>query len=287
MIFKDNYLVPKGSGENFSIEFTDLVFRNNYFEESLLAAEELASKKNGPLYLMYSGGVDSEYALSCFLHLGIDITPVIVQLNPNYNKHDTDYAFKFCEQKNLNPLIIDIDYDHFIKSGKMLEISLKTKSSIPHYSTTAFAVGKLDGTVICGDGEPYIKLDTKTNTWDIVIYEYDFALPNFYKQNNIPGTPRFNNYTCFMERAFLEDKRMKELAQNLVPGKLSSYSSKCLIYNRHSNFELEYRQKYHGLEQIEKSSIYNHEDFKELKKLGESFDGIFSTNYFDFMKNLS
>ncbi|NBO28134.1 MAG: hypothetical protein EBV10_02680 [Synechococcaceae bacterium WB6_1A_059] len=286
MIFKDNYLTPAGSGDTFSINFDKLPLRGNYFEESLLAAQELESKKEGNLYLMYSGGVDSEYALSCFIHQGIKITPVIVKLNPGYNDYDTKYAFKFCSAKGLDPLVIDIDYDDFIQSGKMLEISLETKSSVPHYSTTAFAIGQLDGTVICGDGEPYIKLDTETNTWNIVIYEYEFALPNFYKQHNIPGTPRFNNYTRYMERAFLEDRRMKELASKLVPGKLGSHSSKYLIYNRHSNFRLESRQKYHGLEKIEKSDIYNHITFKKLKIIGSSFDGVYSTDFFEFMNRL-
>lgn len=282
---KNNYIRQSGYGSTFSVDIDPLPKTfDNYFIESCRAAEEIYDLKQGKLYLMYSGGVDSEFMISVFHHLGMDFTPVLVQLNYNYNTHDMAFAFDFCVAKGINPIIIDINYDNFVKSGKMLEISLDIGSSIPHYSTTVHGMSKLDGTILLGDGEPYIS--NKHGTWDIEMFEYDYAVPNYFKKYNIHGTPHFNRYTPQMMASFLDDQRMKDLANNLVPGKLGSNSSKWMIYNRHSPFTLVERPKYHGMEIIETKEIFQHEDFKTLKKEGELFLGVWSTNYIKFMENL-
>jgi len=283
-IVKNNYMRQVGEGSSWTLNIDPLPAKfDNYFIESCRAAEEIYSLKQGRLYMLYSGGIDSEYALSVFLSLGIDITPVIVRMNPYYNPHDFKYASDFCDLKNLNPLIIDIDFDNFVKSGKILDIAKSMKSCMYHYSPTAYAIGKLDGTVLCGDGHPYI-VKKEDNTWDVAIYEYEYALVNYFKNNNIYGTPHFNWYIPSMWGGFLTCNRMKELADNKHPGKLGSHSSKGIIYNEHSPFKLELRPKYHGFEVIEKSDIFKHEVFREFDNL--PWTGSFHEEYNTFLKRL-
>lgn len=280
-----NYIRASGNGENFNIEI-DIIPNTdtNYYKESILAAQMVEANKTGQLYLMYSGGVDSEHALSVFLDQGIDIIPVVVKLNPSYNTHDIKYALKYCQSKNIEPVIIDIDYDSFVKSGTMFDIAIEMKSSLPHYTSTAHAISKLNGTVICGDGEPHLVKDK--NNWNICIYEFEYSLTNFYLKNNINGVVHFNRYTPQMFRNFLTDVRMKELANNKHEGKLGSHSSKWIIYNRHSGFDLEQRPKYHGFEIIEKSPIKQHECFQELEKIGSQWDGIWRKEYTQLVKDI-
>ena len=87
-----------------------------------------------------------------------------------------------------------------------------------------------------------------------------------------------------MMASFLSDQRMINLANNQISGKLSSNSSKFIIYNRNGNLNIEERPKYHGYEKIEISTIFQDPTFKEIELLGKSCDGIYSTNYFDFLK---
>lgn len=284
---KDNYIRAIGHGENFVIEVDELKKTSlNYFQESCEAAKEIEATKQGNLYLMYSGGVDSEYALNVFLSLGIKITPVIVKLNPDYNNFDISYAYRFCLEKNIDPITVDIDYDQFVISGKMLETAKIIKSEVYHYTTTAYAIGQLDGTVICGDGEPYIKKNESTGGWDVTIYEYDYALPNFYKIYNIPGTAHFNRYTPGMMRSFLESQRIKQLASNKITGKLGSHSSKFVIYNQFNDFNIVKRPKFHGYETIDLNKIKEHEDFFELAEIGKHWNGIWSEDYDTFMNRV-
>ncbi len=284
-ISENNYITASGSGDSFLINIDAITPGLTYYKESLIAAEKIESAKSGKIYIMYSGGVDSEYTVSIFQNAKIDFTPVIIKFNNDYNLHDIQYALDFCKNKNLNPLVIDINFDHFVKSGQLLDISKTIQSSVYHRAATAYAIGQLDGTVICGEGEPYIKKD-KSNTWNVTIYQHDYAIVNYYKMNNIIGTPHFNRYTPEMMRTFLEDPRIKELASNQVPGKLGSDSSKYIIYNRHNQFDLKERPKYHGYEQIEKMDIFQHESFKELSEIGKQWDGSWSMNYENFLNTI-
>jgi hypothetical protein len=230
--------------------------------------------------MLYSGGVDSEYALSIFLSLGMDITPVIINLNPNYNDFDIKYATDFCNRKNITPLIVNLDFDQFVKSGKFLEVSKICRSEVYHRAATAYVAGQLDGTVLLGDGEPYIKKDSNDN-WNIEIYEHDYAVWNYFIAKGIYGTAHFNRYTPQMMASFLNDQRMRDLAAGKFPGKLDSNSSKWIVYNNQSGLGLVERKKYNGLEIIETQNIFQHEDFKTLELKRKEWLGIWTKDYTD------
>jgi hypothetical protein len=282
---KNNYIRQYGTGNTFNIDIDPLPTKfDNHFMESCKAAEEIYSNKQGKFHILYSGGIDSEHILSVFLHLGLDVIPVIIQLNDGYNKHDMKYAFQFCESKKLKPKIIDIDFNHFVKSGKMLSIAKNIKSEVYHMSATAYAANSLDGTVLLGDGEPYIKLNSNDNRWYLTIYEYDYAIANYFTQKGIYGTTHFGRWTPEMAVSFLVDERIQNLARNKFMGRLGSNSSKHYVYNRHSNFNLVVREKYTGYEIIEKSEIFKHESFEELNQFGKTCNGIYAKDYFELMQ---
>lgn len=281
-ISKNNYIQPAGTGDTFTVSITAPPDKfDNYFIESCKAAEEIYSQKQGNLYILYSGGLDSEYALSIFLSMGMKVTPVIARMNTDYNSHDFKYANDFCSAKNITPIIIDINLEEFVKSGKILDIAKSIKSNIYHYSTTAHAISKLDGTIICGDCEPHVR-NNENGTWSVDLYEYDYALVNYFKNNNINGTPHFNCYTPEMMFSYLNSTRIKELVEHKHPGKLGSHSSKGFVYNEHSNFNLIIRPKYHGFELVETSELFKHEIFKEFDKL--PWTGVYHKEYYSFMK---
>jgi tRNA(Ile)-lysidine synthase TilS/MesJ len=216
----------------------------------------------------------------------MDVIPVIIKLNLNYNAHDTDYAFKYCKQHNIDPIVVDVDFDRFVKSGMMLDYAKRYRCELYQRSTTMYGISKLDGTIIMGDNEPYICKNTD-GTWSYQLHEHDYALVNYFTENNILGTPHFGCWSSGINASFLTDPVMVELANNQVPGKLSSFSSKYKIYNNNSNFNLEVRPKYTGYELIEKSEIFNHETFKELEEFGKTCNGYYSENYFSFIDRLS
>lgn len=114
----NDYFVGQGSGESWRIDLKSCQRKPKTFHEELVTnAEIIRSLSDRPIYLMYSGGMDSEYILDIFLNLKIPITPVIIKLS-NYNTYDVDFAMQYCEGKSITPIIVDIDFDHFVTSGK-------------------------------------------------------------------------------------------------------------------------------------------------------------------------
>lgn len=281
---KDNYIQYSGSGDSFDFKLTTLPKSENYYEESVLAAKEIYSIKEGPLYIMYSGGLDSEFVLSVFLHLGMNVTPVVIRMG-NYNAHDIKYAIDFCQAKNVVPEIIDVDFDKFVTSEKILDIALESRSMLYQRPVTAYVAGQLDGTVILGDGEPYISLDITTNTWNLEIDEHDFAVCNYLLNRQIPCVPHFNRYRPGMMSSYMLDSRMRELAENKHIGKLGSNSSKAYMYNRHSPFTLVPRQKYTGYELIEQSEIFKHPVLTQLKEQCKNYNGLVAFEYHKFIRD--
>jgi hypothetical protein len=214
----------------------------------------------------------------------MDVTPVIIRMG-DYNAHDIKYATDFCQAKNLIPKIIDIDFDKFVTSEKILDIALESRSMLYQRPVTAYVAGQLDGTVILGDGEPYINLDNTNNTWNLIIDEHDFAVCNYLLNRQIPCVPHFNRYRPEMMSSYMLDPRMRGLAEHRYPGKLGSNSSKAYIYNRCSPFTLVPRQKYTGYELIEKSKIFNHPVLAKLKEQCKNYNGLVAFNYHEFIRD--
>jgi len=286
-LYKNNYVRTSGHGTSFTVEIDPLFSKvDNFYVESCKAAKELYDLKQGKFHILYSGGLDSEHCLSVFLSLGMDVTPVIVKLNSDYNYHDIKYAFDFCKSKNIKPLIIDIDFDKFVESGQIFDICTKMKSSAFGRAPIAYAAGLLDGTVISGDGEPYVKKNEEDNIWYLTEEENDFSIYNYFKLYGIHGTTHYSRFTPEMFAAFMIDPRMVELANNQHVGKLSTYSSRTIIYNRYSNFDLQPRTKYTGFEKIiGHDNFKNHPVLEEIEKFGKSHQGNYKISYQEFMKN--
>lgn len=277
---KDDYIKFKNNGPNWHLTF-GLPTRTvkSYFEETCKVAEFLWANKQGQIHLLYSGGLDSEYALNVFMHLGMSVRPVIVQLNPGYNYHETKWAYEFCESRNLDPVIIDIDFDRFVRSGMIYDYAVKMESCLYHYSALAYAIDQLDDTIVLGEGEPYICYMPETNSWNVELYEYDYCIMKHMRNTQRHGIADFLSYSIEMHLAFLNDQQISQLAHNQCPGKLGSNTSKVMVYNRHNNFNLVPRWKHHGYEVIEQSEIFSHEQFGRFEQLKAQYDGLYSVDY--------
>lgn len=284
---KTDFMRPSGTGKTWKFDLDPLPKKfDNYFVEACKTAEEIYDLKEGPLHVMYSGGVDSEHALSVFLHLGMNVTPVIVKLLPDFNDHDISYALKFCESKNIKPRIIEIDFKHFLESGKFEEINKIIKTNAHARATTCYALSLVDGSIVCGEGDPHLSKSEKDGVWYFTDVEHAYSLNTFMDHLGIDGTPYFNGYSAEMVAAFLTDPRMRDLADNKVPGKLGSHSSKYIVYNRHSGFNLEERPKYHGFEKIIETELAKHPDFVRFLDPAFTKVGGYGIPYYDVVKDL-
>ncbi len=286
---QNNYLRTAGSGVRFRAEIDPPKNKNsNFHTVSLEVAKQVYENRQGKIYIMYSGGVDSEYVLSLFLSLKIEVIPVIIKLTPYYNEHDVKHAVDFCEAKKLKPVIVDIDFDHFITSGRILDIATEFKIGAYQLPSTFHCLGKLDGTVVMGShGPPHMILDQKTNTWMVDEIEPLHTVLKYFEKNKIYGCPYFLVHTPEQYLSFLQHPIMENLANHGYPGKMGNNSTKGLVYNSISGFDLTSRPKYTGYENIENSKIFQHENLKIFEEFKKQWWGIHTEPYCDLVKRLS
>lgn len=284
----NNYLRGFGHGENWRVEI-DPPSRpvNSYYEEIVLAAELIWSQRQGPLYIMYSGGLDSEFVVSVFLKLGMPITPVILRLNNNYNAHEIDYAFWFCEERGLTPKVVDLNFDKFVESGELIRIAESVQCAVYQLPASMWLASQLDGTVITGDGNPHLALNKASNLWYIDEQEYHYSLGTYWKNNGIHGTPFFTGYTAETWLSFLIDPTIQSLANNQLIGKQGSHSVKIDVYNRGTGFNLVQREKQTGYEQIMKSKIFHHPDIQTVRSWRDKWYGRHYLQYHELVTDLT
>ena len=251
-----NYMKSYSTDSYFKVEVEGVNnTHKSYLEESKSVAEMLWSDKIGSIYFFYSGGKDSEFAMTVFLSLKMNVIPTII--STRYNQHDVKYAFDFCNKHKLNPLIIEEDYDKFVNSDNFLDVYRHMNSAAYHHAIKCHWMSKLDGTIVSGDGNPWIKKG-HDNNWYSYEPEAIHTLTDYFTNKNLYGTPFFLQYTASQMLAFLEDPVIKDLANNRVPGKLGSETSKIKVYTKDNDFEIIPRPKYHGYEEVEKNKIFDH-----------------------------
>jgi hypothetical protein len=299
-LIKDNFFRASGNGPSWKVEIDPPRRKiKSYFEESCISANEIYSNKTGHLYLLFSGGLDSQYVFNIFKRLKFNFTPIIIRLqgryhNEDYNAHESKYAIEECQRNNVDPLIIKFDFDKFLESGELFEICNEIQLGHHHLAMRMKLITMIDGFVVQGDGEPYLVYDKDDDTWKILETEIAHSLLNFHKIKNIPGCPFFLSYTPEMFLSFLTDPIIIDLANKKYPGKLSSDSSKGHIYNRNSNFNLipynyqtKVRIKHTGFELIDSSPLMEHPAMIEYQNIREKWNGSALLGWHQLVDDLS
>lgn len=287
----NNYMRSSGNGDDWCVEIDPPTRKvKTYFEESLIAAEMVYEQRNGPMHITYSGGLDSEYALSLFLKLGIPITPVIMNMtlpDRTDNSIETTYAYKFCESKNLTPKIVDLDFNNFVDSGKLVDICLTAKCCRPELAASFWLAEQLDGTVVTGNDPPHLKLNSGDNLWYLDEEEFIHSQFTYWGKKGIDGTPFLLSYTPEMMLSFLIDPTIEKLANHEFSGKLGTNSSKVYVFNNGSDFNLEQRTKRTGYENFYEHDFFKHPDIQTVISWKDKWFGTSDHQYHKVVEKLS
>lgn len=282
----NNYMRSTGNGPTWCVEI-DPPSRPvlSYWEEVKISCGLIYEQRTAPLQLCYSGGLDSEFVLATLLDLGIPVEVVI--MNTQYNYHETKYAFKFCAARNIKPTVIDLDYDWFVESGKLISIAESMRCAQWQIPANMWLTEQLTGTVITGNDPPHMKLNKQDNLWYLDEEEVIHSQFNFWRQHSILGTPFLLSYTPESMLSFLIDPTMEKLANHGFPGKLGTNSTKVHVFNRLSNYNLEQRVKQSGYEIAECSTIFNHPDIHTIIGWKDRWKGTSDHQYHNVVSKLS
>jgi hypothetical protein len=282
-LIHNNYLRSSGAGNTWQVEIDPPTRQvGTYYEEAVIAAEMIWAEKQGSVYVCYSGGLDSEFVLSVFLSMGMNITPVIMQTQ--YNHQETQFAYKLCDERNLNPVVIPVDYEKFVESGKFLEIATQIQSAAHQMPLNMWLTSQLDGTVLTGNDPPHMK--KHNDQWYLDEEEVIHTQLTYFEKNKIHGTPFFLTYTSELMTAFLLDPTMKRLANNEILGKTGTNSSKVHVFNNNNKFKLVQRPKLTGYESVVNAPIFTHPDITLVESWKNKWWGTSDHLYSDFISKM-
>jgi hypothetical protein len=160
-------------------DFAIDTFKNN----SIRVANEIYNAHDN-VYVMYSGGLDSEYVLKTFLENNLSVTPVMI-VTP-YNKRELEYSIKFYRQNNIMPLVIS--YEKY----EMFDIMTKRAKANGYFSLMCSLhleicdiISAKGGKLVNGLGEPFTTT-SKTDDQEILICEWELYLNQY--DNSHPGS---------------------------------------------------------------------------------------------------
>jgi hypothetical protein len=242
--------------------------------ECIETAKIIRDTTSLPLWVMYSGGIDSEVVIQAFMFAGIPIHAAITCFENDLNRQDVRYAVKFCETHGVPYKLLRIDIEKFIESGDAVAYAERTQCAHPLLPHTMWAMDQIDGYPVLGSGECYfVKVNAEgapqvwsadeasritpqpkgpprlpEGTWALSEKEHVASWYRHLQLRNREGCAGFFQYTPEIMHSFLVDPLVAKLCGDQIPDHTESTNVKAEIYRQH--FLLERRIKYHGFENI-------------------------------------
>ena len=298
-LLKYNYLRGSGHGDTWHVEIDPPKRKvKSYFEETVETAKYMYENKSGELYLLYSGGLDSQYVFNVYHRLGFKFKPVIIRLqgrysDQDYNIHETQYAFDHCRSLGIKPIEYCLDVDKFIESGEAFDLAKTFYCGSWWLVSTMKVASWCDGFVTMGNDPPYLKYLQDKDEWVLEELEYIHSILKYFTINKLEGCPFLLSYTPEMMLSFLLDPRIQDLANKKYPGKLGTNSSKSYVFNNGSNFNMEGydftkgRKKAAGMEFLIQTPLADCEALIKHKDWEKQYRGVYYENYHSVIKKLS
>ena len=225
---------------DFKLQINETPYQLTNFKTASFEVVNLVDRLDMPIFISFSGGMDSEYVVKCFLEAGTKFTPIIVKTSGN--DYESSYAFHFCRKYSI-PFIVIEKTDVEILSIFYKEIFKKLNSKGIN-STPALIAGmyaKQQGGVLV-KGEHLIDDD---RDWRGTIDRVGSNEWDFYNDVLVGNTVNFFLETPNIAVSLVREIRAEESVQEF----------------KHRMFDIPFRPKF----SYKYPKLYN-EALKEIKK---------------------
>jgi len=219
---------------------------------------EEANRLGLDIYLLLSGGLDSEVAARAFLDAEVPFTAAVIEYKTNANEqpwnfHESRFADRFCKEYSINKLDLILDPTKFFASNELREIADIAQTRSGQLACSMWAARQLGkGYIVLGQGEPY--LYRQFGKWWFREKELIVSWHKFWMFAGIIGTAGFHQYTPDQMLAYLTDPLVQDLVQSTetaVLEPLNNASIKQQLYQSHyPEADFLTRKKYTGFERL-------------------------------------
>jgi len=203
--------------------------------ECIRAADLMYQSTDKHIVVHFSGGIDSEIICRSFLEAGRPFKVRICNFKNNLNKHDIDFAVKFCKENNVEYSFFDLDIEEFLESDCYQYRNVKYPNPLWQKNLQKMFLDNGFGFQIFGDGDPMLSHDIlnikkqcyknpshfpgcgiRPSAWNpnrrldddiyLMVYESYINLSSYMEEHNIDGCSLFSLYTAeLLYSALLDD----------------------------------------------------------------------------------
>ena len=113
-------------------------------EELMIAMEQLVKSTDKPIYVLLSGGIDSELVAKLLLKLGVKFKALTLKHEEGTNEHETRYADWFCKQYKVEQEIVSLNIKNFIEHGTEKYIDQGYRATKIYYYQQLLLIEKLE-----------------------------------------------------------------------------------------------------------------------------------------------
>jgi hypothetical protein len=227
-------------------------------EEIYSAARSITGTSTKPLWLCFSGGIDSEVMCRAFYDQGIHFSVLTLEHAARTNRHDISYAKKWCAQRGVSQRIVPIDMGEFLNSD------VRAYAEQGYISAQIFryiqirlleTVEGFGGQAVLGGGEQLYDRDPDAPYGTRLPFEVGYAVPlEWSRRNKTHHHPYFYFSTPELVASYLQ---IPLVAFAIQHGELFAHPNnkkllKRMAYQSVWN-DLEPRPKYNGFENISPS----------------------------------
>jgi hypothetical protein len=234
--------------QKFICEYGPASSRMGFRDANVAAAKYIASIATDDIYIMMSGGADSEITAWSFIDAGIPFKAAIMRFDNNKNEHDISWAQKFCAKHNIPIVYYDIEIEEFLL-GDQFERIIRKYQTTTERAASIWCADQIPGFAVLGQGEPVV---TKSfGKWWFQEKEKICTWNKYWIFNDRPGIPGFHQFSPEQMLAVLED----QMTLDLIDDKTEYWSNdkfKHQFYRKHYP-EFEIRTKYAGFERLSKT----------------------------------
>ncbi|PCI28447.1 hypothetical protein COB52_03680 [Candidatus Kaiserbacteria bacterium] len=222
--------------------------------ECIENAKAIARSTDLPIWVLYSGGADSEVVVRSFMAANIKFNVAIVRFAGGLNEHDTHYATELCDREKLCYQFFDIDIEEFFSSKQAFSYAEMAVCASPIMLYHFWAIDQIDGYPILGYGEPrFLKRDKAdpSSIWDSVDEEVDSAAIRFLLARERAGCGSYFQYSSELMLSYLQDDLVIKMIDNKLDGVSNSDDIKLDFYKQHFDMQDTPQHGFHGFEAVE------------------------------------
>lgn len=226
---------------------------NDWYDEVDNTVKLIAQSTSKPIYIGFSGGIDSEVIIKSFIKNCVPFTVFIVEFENGLNEHDILWAKQYCQENNLNYKIVKLDVEKFFTKdiNKYLNKGYKAIRIFRYLQLFMLeTIESWGGCAVLGSGEQvYCNIDGEL----CLNREYGYFMSlEWCKNNNTTHYPYFFEHNSELFASYMKLELIDFLLQR--PQYFKNYidnmsTEKIMIYHRYWP-EMVKRRKYHGFESI-------------------------------------